>query len=85
MGEKSISWSEHALTTARERSLEPEWVEETVRQPDWSVPDPEHSERERRYKAFPGQGSRILRVVVVETSAEIRIVTAFFDRKACRP
>jgi len=85
MAEKSISWSEHALTTVRERNLEPEWVEETVRQPDWSLPDPTHPERERRYKVLPSRDHRILRAVVVETSAEIRIVTAFLDRKARRP
>lgn len=85
MVEKSISWSGHALTTVRERNLEPEWVEETVRQPDWSVPDPDHPERERRYRALPSRDLRILRAVVVETSSEIRIVTAFLDRKARRP
>jgi hypothetical protein len=47
--------------------------------------DPAHPEVERRFRTVPERGGRVLRVVVVETSEEIRIVTAFLDRRARKP
>jgi hypothetical protein len=69
----------------RERELDVRWVERTVYGPDWVKADPHHPEMERRYRTIPERDGRMLRVVVVETPEEIRIVTAFLDRGARKP
>lgn len=85
MADKPLSWSEHAEDSLGERELERDWIEQTARDPDWTAPDRQHPDRKKRFKAIPAYDNRILRVVVVESPTEIRIVTAFFDRKARRP
>jgi hypothetical protein len=82
---KPIRYPAHALTAMRERGLEASWIERTVHDPDWVQADPVHPEVERRFRTIPERGGRVLRVVVVETSEEIRIVTAFLDRRARKP
>lgn len=82
---KKISYSAHASTVMRERELKPEWVELAARAPAWREDEPGHPEVERRFRAVPDRGGRILRVAVVETDMEIRIVTAFLDRRARQP
>jgi hypothetical protein len=47
--------------------------------------DPARADVERRLRSIPERDGRMLRVVLVETSAEIRIVTAFLDRRAGKP
>jgi len=84
-GEKPLSYTGHAEDSIVERELDRTWIEETVRRPDWAVPDPREAGVERRYRVIPEFGSRILRVACFETLAEIRILTAFFDRDAKRP
>jgi hypothetical protein len=61
----------------RERELETSWIERTAYNPQWVQSDPNHTEVERRFRAIPERGDRMLRVAVVETPEEIRIVTAF--------
>ena len=82
---KSIVYTTHAATGIRERDIERRWVEQTAREPDWSVKDPSHVEIERRFRSIPEREGRILRVAVVETAEEIRIITAFLDRRARKP
>lgn len=79
---KPNRYSEHALTAMRERALEPKWVESAVFEPDWLEPDPLRADSERRFKALPERNGRVLRVAIVETEYEIRIITAFLDRRA---
>ncbi|MCL6707067.1 DUF4258 domain-containing protein [Pseudomonas sp. R2.Fl] len=82
---KPLHFTAHALTVIRERQLDANWVEQAVRAPDWRETDPSGSPAERRYRRIPECGNRILRVICLETDSEIRIITAFLDRKARQP
>jgi len=79
---KPIVYSTHARQVMRERRLESGWVERTAIAPEWVSIDPARPEIERRFAAIAEMSGRILRVAVVETADEIRIVTAFLDRRA---
>lgn len=79
---KPLVWTAHAATAIRERELTADWVEQTVRKPEWTLADPDRPGIERRFRRIPEFGDRILRVAILESAAEIRILTAFFDRKA---
>ena len=61
-----------------------EWTEAAARRPDWSEPDPDDPEVERRYGAIAERDGRVLRDACVEDEASIRVVPVFFDRKARR-
>ena len=82
---KPLRYTGHAEDSIAERELDRIWIEQTVREPDWSVPDPKQAGVERRFRVIPAFGGRILRVACLESWAEIRILTAFFDRDAKRP
>jgi len=81
---KPILFTRHARDALAERELDPRWVEKTVREPEWRRPDPLRPGVERRFRAIPEFGGRILRVACFETTDEIRILTVFFDRDARR-
>ena len=85
MADKPIAYTRHAGDVLRERGLDPDWVEAAVRNPDWVVSDPVTEGATRRFKSIEDFGDRTLRVVCLENASEIRILTAFFDRKARRP
>ncbi len=74
----------HAASAVDERKLAITWIEQAALSPNWIEPDTRWPRVERRVRAIPEHGNRILRVVCVETDEEIRIITAFFDRKAKR-
>jgi uncharacterized DUF497 family protein len=82
---KKLVLTEHAEDALIERELDLNWIERAVRDPSWTVPDPRRPGVERRFRAIPEFGGRILRVACYETASEIRIVTVFFDRNARRP
>lgn len=75
----------HAEFAAAERGIESGWIERTVLEPEWASADPADPEVERRYRAIPEHGGRVLRVACVQTATEIRVLTVFFDRGAKRP
>jgi uncharacterized DUF497 family protein len=79
---KPLRYTQHSLDVMREREIELAWVERTVARPQWCEPDPFDSAVERRFAAVPERTGRYLRVACVETSAEIRIISAFLDRSA---
>lgn len=81
---KTLVLSDHAISSMSERNLPLEWIEQTVSHPDWTESDP-RPDRQRRYRTILEHGNRIMRIVCFETENEIRIITAFFDRKAKRP
>ncbi len=81
---KPLVYTKHAGDAVRERELKREWIEETVYFPEWEEEDPRQPPVLRRYRAITAHGDRILRVVCLESDAEIRILTAFFDRGARR-
>jgi hypothetical protein len=80
-----LRYTQHAEDSIVERELERDWIERTVADPDWSVADPRNPGIERRFRAIPEFGGRILRVACLENADEIRILTAFFDRDARKP
>jgi hypothetical protein len=82
---KPLRFTRHALDALTERELQADWVEATVRAPDWREPDPHDPAVIRCFRVIPERGGRILRVALVETEAEIRILSAFLDRRARRP
>jgi hypothetical protein len=82
---KPIMLTDHARCALEERALEFAWVESAVRKPEWTEPDPTDPALERRFRALPESGGRILRVVCEESDAMIVVVTAFLDRRARRP
>jgi hypothetical protein len=82
---KTVLLTAHAEFAAAERGIERAWIELTACQPEWTAPDPADAEVERRYRAIPQHGARVLRAACVETATEIRVVTVFFDRRARRP
>lgn len=79
---KPLRFTQHALVAMRERQLEMAWVERAVHAPLWTETEPNDPEIERRFRPLPERDGRILRVAVVETAAEIRILSAFLDRRA---
>jgi hypothetical protein len=82
---KPLRLTGHALVALEERGLSVALVERTVRAPDWRESDPSDPSVARLFAALPERDGRILRVACVETSTEIRILTAFLDRRARRP
>jgi uncharacterized DUF497 family protein len=79
-----ITLTAHARTRLRDRHIEPKWVEDTVLHPDWTEIDPEDPAVERRFRAIPQFGGRVLRVACVETTSNIRVISMMFDRNARR-
>ena len=85
MEETRLAYSAHVRDAIRERELESTWIVRTIRRPEWIMPYPRRPGVERRYRAIPEHGDRVLRVAAMEKPDEIRIITAFFDRRARRP
>jgi hypothetical protein len=81
---KPLRFTGHARTAIEERELAQAWVEATALSPEWEVPDPRPGVV-RRFRVIPERGGRILRVACVETASEIRILSAFLDRRARKP
>mgnify|MGYP003381914617 CR=1 FL=1 len=82
---KLVVLTGHAAAALNERKLAMSWIEVTAISPNWIEPDVRWPKIERRFRAIPEYENRIMRVVCLETEEEIRIITAFFDRKAKRP
>ncbi|SMC60759.1 DUF4258 domain-containing protein [Rhizobium sp. RU36D] len=82
---KPLRFTVHAQTVVSERGLEVAWIEDAVFNPDWTEIDPSGPPLERRYRRIEERDGRILRVICLEDADEIRIITAFLDRKAQKP
>jgi uncharacterized protein DUF4258 len=82
---KPLRFTKHAENVILERKVERTWIEKTAREPEWFHPDPRRPDVERRFRAIPEFGGRVLRVACLETAHEIRILTVFFDRDARKP
>lgn len=83
--EETVTFSDHANVVIDERGLDRDWVVRTVREPEWTSPDPNDPGLERRFRAIPEFGDRWLRVVVREDERGVHVVSCFFDRRARRP
>jgi hypothetical protein len=82
---KAVRLTAHAQTVAAERDIPRTLIEKVARSPDWAVADPFTAAAERRFGIADAEDGRILRVVCIETDAEIRVITVSFDRNAKRP
>jgi hypothetical protein len=82
---KPLRFTDHSETVVSERQLDKAWIERAVREPDWRETDPSGHPVERRYRRLPECADRVLRVICLESETEIRIITAFLDRKAQEP
>jgi hypothetical protein len=82
---KPLVLTQHARDAVEERKIELGWIERAVRAPEWAQPDPYRAGVERRFRAIPEYGGRVLRVACFEIPLEIRILTVFFDRRARPP
>lgn len=85
MRAKAIRFTRHAQDAMAERELAHTWVEATVRMPDWREPDPVDPDVVRHFRRIPERGGRVLRVALVETNTEIRVISTFLDRRARKP
>ena len=79
---KKTILTRHAETKMHERGIRLEWIERTIRNPDWIEPEPRDSTAQRRFGPVPEFGGRMLRVVCVETESAVRVITVTFDRGA---
>ncbi len=84
MPTKPLAITAHARVRMHSRQVRMDWVELTVRTPDWSEPDPRDPAIERRFRAIKEFGGRILRVACIETATMIRVIRVMFDRNARR-
>jgi hypothetical protein len=82
---KPLHFTLHAETVISERQLDRSWIELNVREPDWQETDPSGPPTEWRYRRIPQRDDRIMRVICLETTTEIRFITAFLDCKARMP
>ncbi len=72
----------HFVDMLKERGIEREWVDRTIRAPDRTE---EHDDGTRHFMLqIPEYGNRWLRVVVNVVTQPERRVTAFFDRRLRR-
>ena len=83
--DKPIRFTRHAIDAMEERRLERQWIEAAVRDPQWQESDRRDPSVMRRFRTISQRGGRVLRVAYVETETEIRVVSAFLDRRARRP
>ncbi len=72
--------SKHAQKVLMERLIPVEWVERTLSHPELTLPDPQDSLVERRFRRIPEFEGRVLRVVVNTAVDPCRVVSVFFDR-----
>jgi uncharacterized DUF497 family protein len=81
---KPVALTAHARIRLRDRGIDPKWVDETVLDPDWTEVEPRDPAVERRFRAIPQFGGRVLRVACIETNSNIRVISVMFDRNARR-
>jgi hypothetical protein len=74
----------HAQEWIARRGLDVRWVEATVLQPDYSLPNPADPALTRSWRSIPEFGGRMLRVVHRPDGGDVVVITAYFDRGAKR-
>ena len=77
--------TQHARKVLAERGIEVEWMRRTLEDPEWAEPDAHDPAVERRFRAIPEFGGRVLRVAVNVAVVPPRVVSVFFDRNAKGP
>jgi hypothetical protein len=78
-----IEVTRHAAERLAERGIPLSWVEDALRAPDWTEPDPGDPTLRRAYRRIAAMEHRVLRVVFFQAEPDLcRLITAFFDRDA---
>ena len=78
-----IEVTRHAAECLAERGIPVTWVEDVLRAPDWTEPDPGDPTLQRAFGRIPAMEQRVLRVVFFQAEPGVcRLITAFFDRDA---
>ncbi len=85
MNLKSINFTRNALDVIEEREIDNRWVLQAITNPHWVEKDPQDDEVERHFRVIDEYDGRVLRVACVENMDEIRVISAFFDRRARKP
>ena len=75
-----LTLTRHAEDMLIERGIERAWVEATISHPDTVESDPMRPGVVRAFRKIAERDSRSLRVVYIQNSDKIRVLTAFFDR-----
>lgn len=73
--------TKHAQFQIQERKLKTNWIQETLNNPDQTIPLADEHGNTHYLKQIEEFGNRYLRVVVNQTVEPNRIVTLFFDRR----
>jgi hypothetical protein len=81
---KRVRFIPHAEDALFERTIDRNWVMETLLSPERLEADPAYPSRMRAFRRIPQFGNRWLRVVYDTAPEELQVVTAFFDRGAGR-
>jgi len=79
-----MRYTVHARVEMQRREIADDWVESTVRAPEFERRDRRYPERRNAFRRVPQLENRWLRVVYEIDGADILIVTAFLDRGAER-
>jgi hypothetical protein len=83
-----IRFTHHASDRLEQRHIRRAWVEQVVRAPDWTEPDPKSETVHRAYGRIAEAKGQVLRVVYTDVpdNRDGRpihlIITEFFDRAA---
>lgn len=76
-----IVLTKHLRDKAAQRQIGLDVVEETVRNPDFTLPDPKDAELKWHIKKYKG---RCLVVIIKEDKGSLKVVTVFYDRRLQR-
>lgn len=79
-----IRYTAHAMERMQGRDIEADWIEATIRSPEWVETDPSATDTKRFFSSGMAGDDRILRVVARVENEEMVVITAFFDRGARR-
>ena len=82
---KPVILTRHAKAVQLHRDIETSWIERTLAEPEWTVPDPNDSALQRAFRSIAERDNRVLRVVFSDEADHVRVISAFFDRNAARP
>ena len=72
--------SAHAQTVIAERSIDPEWIERALANPERTESGKAPSDLRHALCRIPERENRVLRVVYNDAVDPVKIVTVYFDR-----
>ena len=73
-----ITYSDHAAANLVDRKIEPEWVFQTIENPNLTLDHDTDIELQHLYRRIAEKGNRVLHVIFNRNQSHV--VTAYFDR-----